>query len=116
MEAFQEAGVTVLRNDELGTIIASSDGTDISWYCGSGTEALEALKADLPSAVTENGLSPDSDSAAESTYILNTNTKKFHLPECSSVKQIQEGNKKEFHGTRNELTEQGYSPCGQCKP
>ena len=28
------------------------------------------------------------------TYVLNENTKKFHTPECSGVKDIKEGNKK----------------------
>ena len=50
------------------------------------------------------------------TYILNTNTMKFHLPDCESVQDMKEKNRKEFFGTREELLEAGYSPCGRCHP
>ncbi len=50
------------------------------------------------------------------TYILNTNSKKFHHPDCSSVSKISENNKQEYTGTREELIDDGYSPCGICKP
>ena len=50
------------------------------------------------------------------TYILNTNTKKFHYPDCSSVNDMKEKNKEVFTGSREELIEMGYFPCGRCKP
>ena len=50
------------------------------------------------------------------TYILNTNTKKFHYPDCSSVNDMKEKNKEVFTGSREELIEMGYLPCGRCKP
>ena len=49
-------------------------------------------------------------------YVLNTSSKKFHLPTCSSVKQMNESNKTTFSGTREELIAQGYTPCGNCNP
>lgn len=52
----------------------------------------------------------------EQTYILNMNSNKFHNPDCSSVDKIKEENKKEFTGTRSELIEVGYEPCGNCNP
>ena len=52
----------------------------------------------------------------ESTYILNTNTMKFHRPDCSSVSQMSESNKGEFTGTRDELIAQGSEPCKNCNP
>lgn len=50
------------------------------------------------------------------TFILNTNTLRFHLPECPSVQDMKEKNRKEFFGAREELLEEGYSPCGRCNP
>lgn len=50
------------------------------------------------------------------TYILNTNTKKFHYPSCSSVDQMSEKNRQEFTGTRDEVIAMGYDPCGRCHP
>ena len=54
--------------------------------------------------------------SAETSYVLNTNTMKFHLPDCSSVKDINNANRQEFQGSREQLLEQGYSPCGICHP
>lgn len=54
--------------------------------------------------------------ASQADYILNTNTKKFHYPTCSSVNDMKEKNKQEFFGTRDEAISNGYSPCGRCKP
>ena len=50
------------------------------------------------------------------TYILNVNSKKFHLTDCSSVKAMSETNKRSFEGNRADLIADGYTPCGVCKP
>ncbi len=50
------------------------------------------------------------------TYVLNINTKKFHLPGCSSVRDIKDKNRQDSTLTRDELIAKGYSPCGRCKP
>lgn len=55
-------------------------------------------------------------SAEESTYILNTNTKKFHKPDCFSIRHMSESNKVWFVGQREEVLDMGYSPCGHCCP
>jgi len=49
-------------------------------------------------------------------YVLNTKSKKFHLPECSSSKEMNPKNKGEFKGDREELIAMGYDPCGYCNP
>lgn len=49
--------------------------------------------------------------ASQADYILNTNTKKFHYPTCSSVNDMKEKNKQEFFGTRDETIALGYSPA-----
>ena len=49
-------------------------------------------------------------------YVLNTNTNKFHYPDCESVSDMKEKNKQYYHGTREDLINQGYKPCGNCKP
>lgn len=53
---------------------------------------------------------------SETTYILNKNTKKFHLPECGSVDNMADKNKESSTDTREHLIEQGYSPCKNCNP
>ena len=50
------------------------------------------------------------------SYVLNTSSRKFHLPACSGAASISEANRQEYAGSRAELVSQGYSPCGTCKP
>ena len=49
-------------------------------------------------------------------YILNTNTKKFHLPSCSSAFRISDKNREETDSLRDDIILRGYLPCGICKP
>ena len=50
------------------------------------------------------------------TYVLNTNTHKFHYPSGSSVYRMKDKNKEYYSGSRESLIAQGYSPCGKCHP
>lgn len=56
------------------------------------------------------------DTGKQSTYILNTSSRKFHKPDCGSVETISPSNKKSYTGTREELINQKYTPCGKCNP
>lgn len=53
---------------------------------------------------------------ARKTYVLNTNSKTFHKPDCGSVGKIKDSNKQTFVGTREEAIKNGYSPCKSCNP
>ena len=55
-------------------------------------------------------------SAGEQEYVLNTNSRKFHLPDCSGAATISEANRQEYTGSRDALIAEGYEPCGRCKP
>ena len=50
------------------------------------------------------------------TYVLNTNTMKFHYPSCSSVDQMKEKNKEIYTGSREDIINMGYVPCKRCNP
>lgn len=67
-------------------------------------------------ASEDTNIQETSQSTGEQTYIVNENTKKFHLPFCSSVKDMNSGNKREFTGDRQELLDEGYSACKTCHP
>lgn len=66
-------------------------------------------------ATGDSHLAATDGTQAVETYVLNTNTKKFHLPTCSAVAQIQEKNYQTYSGTREELLAQGYTPCANCQ-
>ncbi len=69
-------------------------------------------------SVPDGTVSPEPDlvDEAQFDYILNTNTKKIHYPDCPSVGDMKEKNKRGFDGTVAEAQSQGYSPCGGCSP
>lgn len=50
------------------------------------------------------------------TYVLNTNSMKFHYQRCNSAKEMSESNKRIYTGTREEVIGMGYDPCGRCHP
>ena len=59
---------------------------------------------------------PETTPADAGSYILNTSNFKFHLPACSSAQTMKAENKQTYTGSRDALIEQGYTPCGRCKP
>lgn len=56
------------------------------------------------------------DAEDEGEFVLNTGSKKFHDPECSGAKIMNEKNREEYKGSRSALLKEGYEPCGQCEP
>lgn len=61
---------------------------------------------------------PDDDIVITPTnsYVLNTNSKTVHKPDCSSVSKISSTNKKEYTGSLSDILNEGYKTCGICKP
>ncbi len=67
----------------------------------------------------DDGTKPESSttsSTSENKYVLNTNSKKFHLPDCSGAKDMKASNKQKYTGNRDDLISDGYSPCKICNP
>ena len=48
-------------------------------------------------------------------YVGNSNSKKFHYPDCPSVAKMNPANRVIF-SSRDEATSQGYVPCKKCSP
>lgn len=134
LEKFKNRGIKLYRTDKQGTIIAYSDGKDITfnidpsedWEPGTIVESDESASTQVKEAFAEASLAPPEETGTraipeveekpEITYVLNTNTKRFHYPSCDSVNDMKEKNKQEVTLSRDELIEQGYKPCGRCKP
>ncbi len=74
------------------------------------------LSADAVPVQNQTVSSSNTTEEVEMGYVLNTNTKRFHNPTCSSVSDMKEKNKQSYHGNRQELINQGYKPCGNCHP
>lgn len=73
-------------------------------------------RLDSDSGMTGSTVSDEPESSETGEYILNTKTKKFHLPTCGSADTISPENRSEFRGSRDELVSGGYSPCKNCNP
>lgn len=99
LSRFRDAGAQVYRTDMQGHIIAKSDGKTVTF-----TTEKEADTATNPTELP-----------ALRTYIGNSGSKKFHLPDCASAKNIQEDKRVEFYSRVQAITA-GYEPCGRCKP
>ena len=95
-------------------------GITIDYAAGESTLSEDSMTASetqsATSTTTTSTTSPVNGNSTEQTYILNTNTHKFHYPTCSSVDDMKESNKQTYTGTRDDLIAQGYEPCGRCKP
>lgn len=50
----------------------------------------------------------------KNAYVLNTNSKKIHLPHCKNANAISEKNRSEVTESLSKLQLQGYSPAGCC--
>jgi len=49
-------------------------------------------------------------------YVVNTNSKKFHLPDCADVSKMKEENRQNVRRSREQLIADGYEPCQHCNP
>lgn len=74
------------------------------------------LRSADPVASPSPSPAADEIKAEARVYIANTNTKKFHYPDCSSVDDMKEKNKREIEATREEMIAMGYEPCKRCNP
>ncbi len=96
VDRYNDAGIPMFRTDELGTILAVSDGREI-------TITWENQNA-VPDAVQ-----PAEDAGL--TYIGNKNSQKFHAPDCDSLPKEEN---RVYFDSYNAAVNAGYSPCGSC--
>lgn len=104
MQKLNTLGCEILRTDVMGTIIARTDGSTLTF---------SAANEDLSSHTYQAG---ESKSPADSlSYIGNKNSHIFHYSSCSGAKSMNEKNKVEFE-TREDAVNAGYKPCSTCNP
>ena len=133
LSRLRDAGTKVFRTDMQGTITCTSNGTAVYFTtaknyasdtlhgAGAGQNADVEMLFPGGSLIPSQSLPDRSGINAEpvpiaDTYVLNTNTKTFHRPGCSSVDDMKEKNKQLFNGTRDEAVLLGYKPCKRCNP
>ena len=111
LSRLRDAGVTTFRTDMQGEITAVSDGQTINFSTAKNAAAIASANADGGNADGAAGAT-----ASAGTYVLNTNSHKFHLPSCSSVDTISPKNRKDVNESREQIIREGYAPCKRCNP
>lgn len=99
----------VVPGENTSSDVSGEDG-------GQAAEAGTCEETQNTESETDDTSEAQTEAANEDTYIVNTNTGKFHKPSCRSVKQMKEANKSERTTTRDELISEGYEPCKNCNP
>ena len=114
-------GIPVFRTDEMGTIVATSDGSEISFRTLGKSDTGNAAQPEATHK-TDTAASPGYDEGSVSEgldisdgYILNTNSKKIHLPDCSAVDNMSDSNKA-YTDDYDQAISEGYTPCKICNP
>ncbi len=118
LQKLADMGTAVYRTDELGTIVSVSDGKTIN-FDTNNTAGVPGTSQNTEAAnnTAANNTASNTPSSEKTgiTYVLNTNSKKIHLPECSSVNQISDKNKG-YTDNYDEAIKEGYTPCKVCNP
>ena len=100
-------------------------GVNINYANGESSPSGQKTVSSSAAATSKSASSKTTSSAAVSsvgqnstskTYVLNTNSKKFHYPSCASAKKIADKNRQSYSGDRQNLINDGYSPCKNCNP
>ena len=101
---------------EAESIEDKGQGLMFCVYCYNVQPGIVINYVDGSSTRAEISSTATAASSEQMTYIVNTNTGKFHLPTCPSVSDIKEKNKITYSGNREDLISQGYEPCKRCNP
>ncbi len=115
-----EGDELVARGVQMEALSVEDDGEGVcfniyAYNCQPGIAIdYETGDSELSGETAETGGGKTEEKPQE--YILNTSTKKFHLPSCQSGIDTKEENKQTVKETRSKLLEDGYEPCGRCKP
>ena len=86
-------------------------GITIDYATGASAAGGEEVPQPSIPAQTTSGSAEE-----QGTYVLNTSSMKFHEPDCSGVASMSDANRRDYTGSRQDLIDQGYAPCGICKP
>ena len=109
-------GSNLVADGVLMEAMSVEDQGDSISFCVFVPNVQPGVAIDYSDGSSRPADSQSSPENEEAVYIINTNTRRFHLPSCSSVREMKESNRENFTGSREELIEEGYIPCGKCRP
>ena len=99
-----------------GESMLEEDATPLPDVSGAESAPATASEGAGAGEASEKGATGSAEGKGTTEYVLNTNSKKFHLPSCSSVDQMSPKNREDVEDTRENLIAKGYDPCKRCNP
>lgn len=99
-----------------GESMLEEDATPLPDVSGAESAPDTASEGAGAGEASEKGATGSAEGKGTTEYVLNTNSKKFHLPSCSSVDQMSPKNREDVEDTRENLIANGYDPCKRCNP
>ena len=99
-----------------GESMLEEDATPLPDVSGAESAPDTAREGAGAGEASEKGATGSAEGKGTTEYVLNTNSKKFHLPSCSSVDQMSPKNREDVEDTRENLIAKGYDPCKRCNP
>lgn len=99
-----------------GESMLEEDATPLPDVSGAESAPDTASEGAGAGEASEKGATGSAEGKGTTEYVLNTNSKKFHLPSCSSVDQMSPKNHEDVEDTRENLIAKGYDPCKRCNP
>ena len=99
-----------------GESMLEEDATPLPAVSGAESAPDTASEGAGAGEASEKGATGSAEGKGTTEYVLNTNSKKFHLPSCSSVDQMSPKNREDVEDTRENLIAKGYDPCKRCNP
>ena len=126
LNRLRAAGVSVFRTDEQGTIVATSDGTTLTWNM-SPSESWQAGEAEKSQNTEKSEKAADSQNNAETDAAVSNPTdqtdgnsdvivhitktgEKYHSAGCQYLR------KSDIEVTLSEAKARGLTPCSKCNP
>lgn len=99
-----------------GASMLEEDATPLPDVSGAESAPDAASEGAGAREASEKGATGSDEGKGVAEYVLNTNSRKFHLPSCSSVGQMSPKNREDVEDTRENLIANGYDPCKRCNP
>ncbi len=99
-----------------GESMLEEDATPLPDVSGAESAPDTASEGAGAGEASEKGATGSAEDKGVAEYVLNTNSKKFHIPSCSSVDQMSPKNREDVEDTRENLIAKGYDPCKRCNP
>lgn len=99
-----------------GESMLEEDATPLPDVSGAESAPDTASEGAGAGEASEKGATGSAEDKGVAEYVLNTNSKKFHIPSCSSVDQMSPKNREDVENTRENLIAKGYDPCKRCNP